>query len=114
MKKDDFTIRPATVSDVPVILELIRALAHTPGLERLRYTTSHPRDVDDALVAAHREVPRLMPYACRTELIVSPCAMARSRSSMNSSERYVQPLSLVTRLRTVYRVLTRVIAVDWS
>src|SRR5438105_5360767 len=55
-----------------------------------------------------------MPYVCRTELIVSPCAMARSRSSMNSSERYVQPLSLVTRLRTVYRVPTRVIAVDWS
>ncbi len=42
--------------------ELIRALADIPGLARLRYTTSHPRDVDDALVAAHRDVPQLMPF----------------------------------------------------
>src|SRR5262249_3354025 len=32
------------------------------GLDRIRYTTSHPRDVDDELVAAHRDVPRLMPF----------------------------------------------------
>ena len=42
--------------------ELIRALAEMPGLERIRYTTSHPRDVDDGLVAAHRDVPQLMPF----------------------------------------------------
>ena len=42
--------------------ELIRALAGLPGLDRIRYTTSHPRDVDDALVAAHRDVPQLMPF----------------------------------------------------
>ena len=42
--------------------ELIRALAEIPGLARLRYTTSHPRDVDDGLIAAHREVPQLMPF----------------------------------------------------
>ena len=42
--------------------ELIRALADVPGLARLRYTTSHPRDVDDTLIAAHREVPQLMPF----------------------------------------------------
>jgi tRNA-2-methylthio-N6-dimethylallyladenosine synthase len=41
---------------------LIRALAEIEGLLRLRYTTSHPRDVDDALVAAHRDVPQLMPF----------------------------------------------------
>jgi tRNA-2-methylthio-N6-dimethylallyladenosine synthase len=41
---------------------LIGALAEIEGLLRLRYTTSHPRDVDDALVAAHREVPQLMPF----------------------------------------------------
>jgi len=41
---------------------LIRALAETPRLRRLRYTTSHPRDVDDELVAAHRDVPELMPF----------------------------------------------------
>ena len=42
--------------------ELIRALADVSGLDRIRYTTSHPRDVDDGLVAAHREVPQLMPF----------------------------------------------------
>ncbi|MEQ8814885.1 MAG: tRNA (N6-isopentenyl adenosine(37)-C2)-methylthiotransferase MiaB [Thalassobaculum sp.] len=41
---------------------LIRALAEIEGLARLRYTTSHPRDVDDELIAAHRDVPALMPY----------------------------------------------------
>ena len=42
--------------------ELIRTLARLPGLARIRYTTSHPRDVDDGLVAAHRDVPQLMPF----------------------------------------------------
>ena len=41
---------------------LIRALAEIDGLDRIRYTTSHPRDVDDELVAAHRDVPQLMPF----------------------------------------------------
>jgi tRNA-2-methylthio-N6-dimethylallyladenosine synthase len=41
---------------------LIRHLAGIPGLARLRYTTSHPRDMDDELIAAHREVPLLMPF----------------------------------------------------
>jgi tRNA-2-methylthio-N6-dimethylallyladenosine synthase len=41
---------------------LVRALAELPGLERIRYTTSHPGDVDDALVAAHRDVAQLMPF----------------------------------------------------
>ncbi|HMK67026.1 MAG TPA: tRNA (N6-isopentenyl adenosine(37)-C2)-methylthiotransferase MiaB, partial [Stellaceae bacterium] len=41
---------------------LLRAIAEIPGLLRLRYTTSHPRDVDDELVAAHRELPKLMPF----------------------------------------------------
>jgi tRNA-2-methylthio-N6-dimethylallyladenosine synthase len=41
---------------------LIRRLAEIPGIARLRYTTSHPADMDDELIAAHREVPALMPY----------------------------------------------------
>lgn len=42
--------------------ELAYRLAEIPGLERLRYTTSHPRDMDDALIAAHRDLDILMPY----------------------------------------------------
>ncbi len=41
---------------------LIRALAEIDGLLRLRYTTSHPLDVDDELIAVHRDVPLLMPF----------------------------------------------------
>jgi tRNA-2-methylthio-N6-dimethylallyladenosine synthase len=41
---------------------LLRELAGIPGLLRLRYTTSHPRDVDDDLIAAHRDLPQLMPF----------------------------------------------------
>jgi tRNA-2-methylthio-N6-dimethylallyladenosine synthase len=41
---------------------LLRAMAALPGLIRLRYATSHPRDIDDALIAAHRDLPMLMPF----------------------------------------------------
>ena len=41
---------------------LARALAEIPGLARIRYTTSHPLDMDAELVSAHREVPQLMPF----------------------------------------------------
>jgi tRNA-2-methylthio-N6-dimethylallyladenosine synthase len=44
------------------LARLIRHLARIEGLMRLRYTTSHPRDMDDDLIAAHAEVDTLMPY----------------------------------------------------
>jgi len=44
------------------LARLIRALAEIEGLERLRYTTSHPADMDDDLIRAHGEVPALMPF----------------------------------------------------
>ncbi len=44
------------------LARLIRELADIPGVARLRYTTSHPRDMADDLVAAHRDVPALLPY----------------------------------------------------
>ena len=41
---------------------LARQLAKIPGIARIRYTTSHPRDMDDALIAAHGELDALMPF----------------------------------------------------
>lgn len=41
---------------------LLRRLAEIDGLERLRYTTSYPADVNDDLIACHREIKKLMPY----------------------------------------------------
>ena len=53
---DDGKGRAATLG------QLVRHLAEIDGIARLRYTTSHPRDMDDELIAAHAEVPELMPY----------------------------------------------------
>ncbi|RXT48679.1 tRNA (N6-isopentenyl adenosine(37)-C2)-methylthiotransferase MiaB [Bradyrhizobium betae] len=41
---------------------LLEHLAKIPGIARLRYSTSHPRDVDDSLIAAHRDLDELMPF----------------------------------------------------
>jgi tRNA-2-methylthio-N6-dimethylallyladenosine synthase len=41
---------------------LLRRLSDVPGILRLRYMTSHPRDMDDNLIAAHGDLPALMPY----------------------------------------------------
>ena len=47
--------RPASLA------QLLRHLAQVPGIVRLRYTTSHPLDMSDDLIAAHGELPALMP-----------------------------------------------------
>jgi len=44
------------------LARLIRALAEVDGLERIRFTTSHPNDMSDDLIAAHGEIEKLMPY----------------------------------------------------
>jgi tRNA-2-methylthio-N6-dimethylallyladenosine synthase len=41
---------------------LLHELAGIPGIARLRYSTSHPRDVDDSLIEAHRDIPAVMPF----------------------------------------------------
>ena len=42
--------------------DLIAAVAETDGIERIRYMTSHPSDMDQALIDAHRDIPKLMPF----------------------------------------------------
>ena len=44
------------------LARLLRELAGIEGLARLRYTTSHPNDMEDDLIAAHGDLPQLMPY----------------------------------------------------
>lgn len=44
------------------LARLLRELADIDGLERLRYTTSHPRDMDEDLIRAHGDTPKIMPY----------------------------------------------------
>jgi tRNA-2-methylthio-N6-dimethylallyladenosine synthase len=48
-----------TVGDLALLMQ---HLAAVPGIVRLRYMTSHPNDMDDGLIAAHRDLPALMPF----------------------------------------------------
>jgi tRNA-2-methylthio-N6-dimethylallyladenosine synthase len=74
---------------------LIRALADIDGLARIRYTTSHPADMDDALIAAHRDVPALMPF------LHLPVQSGSDRilAAMNRRHTAADYLRLVDRLR---------------
>ena len=74
---------------------LIRHLAEIDGLERIRYTTSHPRDMDDELIAAHGDVPQLMPY------LHLPVQSGSDRvlAAMNRGHRAADYLRLVEKLR---------------
>lgn len=75
--------------------ELCYLLAEIPGLERLRYTTSHPRDMDDGLIAAHRDLPLLMPY------LHLPVQSGSDRilKAMNRKHTAAEYLSLIERIK---------------
>ncbi len=75
---------------------LIRALAEIPDLARIRYTTSHPRDMDDDLIAAHGEVPQLMPFL-HLPVQSGSDSILRSMNRKHSADDY---LRIVDRLRT--------------
>ncbi len=74
---------------------LVRLLAKLPGLDRIRYTTSHPRDMDDDLIAAHGEVPELMPF------LHLPVQSGSDRilAAMNRRHTAADYLALVAKLR---------------
>lgn len=44
------------------LARLMQRIADVPGIARIRYTTSHPNDMDDELIAAHRDLPQVMPF----------------------------------------------------
>jgi tRNA-2-methylthio-N6-dimethylallyladenosine synthase len=74
---------------------LIRALARIDGLDRIRYTTSHPNDMTDDLIAAHGDEPKLMPY------LHLPVQSGSDRilKAMNRKHRAADYLRLVGRIR---------------
>jgi tRNA-2-methylthio-N6-dimethylallyladenosine synthase len=75
---------------------LIRALDRLPGLARIRYTTSHPNDMTDGLIAAHRDVGKLMPFL---HLPVQ-AGSDRLLRAMNRSHTRDSYLRLLDRVRT--------------
>jgi tRNA-2-methylthio-N6-dimethylallyladenosine synthase len=74
---------------------LIRRLADIEGLARIRYTTSHPTDMDDELIAAHGDVEKLMPYLHLPVQSGSDRILRR----MNRKHRAEDYLRLVERIR---------------
>jgi tRNA-2-methylthio-N6-dimethylallyladenosine synthase len=74
---------------------LIRRLAKIPGLDRIRYTTSHPRDMDDALIAAHADVPQLMPYL-HLPVQAGSDKVLRAMNRAHTADSYVR---LIARIR---------------
>ncbi len=74
---------------------LVTRLAAIDGLERIRYTTSHPNDMDEALIAAHGSQPKLMPY------LHLPVQSGSDRvlKMMNRKHTAAQYLALVEKIR---------------
>jgi tRNA-2-methylthio-N6-dimethylallyladenosine synthase len=74
---------------------MVRKLARIPGLDRIRYTTSHPRDMDEALISAHGEVEALMPYL-HLPVQAGSDRVLRAMNRAHTADSYV---TLVERIR---------------
>mgnify|MGYP003641810536 FL=1 len=76
---------------------LVRGLAELPGLHRIRYTTSHPNDMSDGLIAAHGDCAKLMPF------LHLPVQSGNDRilKAMNRSHDVSSYLRLLDRVRAV-------------
>jgi tRNA-2-methylthio-N6-dimethylallyladenosine synthase len=75
--------------------DLIGAVAAVKGIARIRYTTSHPNDMGEDLIAAHRDIPALMPYL---HLPVQ-AGSDRVLKAMNRKHSSAQYLSLIDRVK---------------
>src|SRR6516165_9129883 len=76
---------------------LLHRLADIPGIARLRYSTSHPRDVDDSLIEAHRDLAPLVPFV---DLLVQTDS-DRILSAMNRKHTVKDYLDVIERFRRV-------------
>lgn len=78
------------------LAQLICHLAQIEGIERLRYTTSHPRDMSDDLIAVHGEEKKLMPYLH----LPFQAGSDRILAAMNRKHTAKEYVDLVARIRT--------------
>jgi len=76
--------------------ELIRHVALIGGIDRLRFTTSHPRDMDDGLIATLGAEPKLMPY------LHLPIQAGSNKvlHAMNRGHTYEDYKTLIVKIRT--------------
>jgi tRNA-2-methylthio-N6-dimethylallyladenosine synthase len=79
------------------LARLLRRLAQVPGIVRLRYTTSHPLDMNEGLIAAHGDLPALMP----SMHLPVQSGSDRILAAMNRGHTRKQYLDVIARLRAV-------------
>jgi tRNA-2-methylthio-N6-dimethylallyladenosine synthase len=77
------------------LADLLARLSLLPGIERLRYTTSHPRDMEGRLIAAHASNPKLMPYLH----LPAQSGSSRILKAMNRQYTAEDYISLIGRIR---------------
>ena len=79
------------------LARLVRALAEIDGLERIRYMTSHPNDMEDDLIAAHGDLAKLMPY------LHLPVQSGSDRvlKAMNRKHTAAEYVAMIARVRAV-------------
>ncbi|WP_417495088.1 tRNA (N6-isopentenyl adenosine(37)-C2)-methylthiotransferase MiaB [Maricaulis sp.] len=77
--------------------QLLRHIALIGGIERVRYLTSHPRDMDEALIATHRDESKIMPY------LHLPIQSGSDKilKAMNRQHTYAEYAELIARMREV-------------
>ena len=78
--------------------KLIREIARIDGLERIRYTTSHPADMTDALIAAHGEIDKLMPYL-HLPVQSGSDSILKAMNRSHSAESYLRTIEKVRAAR---------------
>jgi len=78
--------------------QLIEAVAEVKGVEQIRYTTSHPRDVDDALIAAHRDVEKLAPFL-HLPVQSGSDKILKAMNRKHTSERYLEIIADLRKAR---------------
>jgi tRNA-2-methylthio-N6-dimethylallyladenosine synthase len=76
---------------------LLELLSHIDGIERLRYTTSHPRDMDDELIEAHAANSKLMPYL-HLPVQSGSSRVLKAMNRKHTAESYIE---LVAKIRAV-------------
>jgi tRNA-2-methylthio-N6-dimethylallyladenosine synthase len=80
------------------LARLVTALSSVEGIERIRYTTSHPRDMSDDLIAAHAENPKLMPYL-HLPVQSGSDKILKTMNRGHSAEHYIDVIAAVRRAR---------------
>ena len=90
------------------LAQLLKRLAAVPGIERLRYTTSHPRDMDDDLIALHGHEPKLMPYL-HLPVQSGSDRILKAMNRRHTAEDYVQLIGRIRQSRPDIALSTDVI-----